>query len=45
MIARRGEHLEAVFLIEVIDGAITHLYALRNPDKLAAIAAPRTITR
>jgi RNA polymerase sigma-70 factor (ECF subfamily) len=45
LIAHRGEQLEAVFLIEVIDGAITHFYAVRNPDKLAAIAAPRTITR
>ena len=45
LIAHRGEHLEAVFLIEVSEGAITHFYAVRNPDKLAAIAAPRTITR
>ncbi|MBV9919238.1 MAG: RNA polymerase sigma factor SigJ [Pseudonocardia sp.] len=45
VIARRGELLEAVFLVEIIDGAITHFYAIRNPDKLAAIAAPRTITR
>jgi len=45
LIAHRGEHLEAVFLIEVSEGAITHFYAIRNPDKLAAIAAPRTITR
>ena len=41
----RGDHLEGVFLIEIIDGKITNLYAMRNPDKLAAIAVPRTISR
>jgi len=40
-----GDHLEAVFLIEIIDGKITNFYAVRNPDKLAAIAIPRTISR
>jgi RNA polymerase sigma-70 factor, ECF subfamily len=40
-----GDHLEAVFLIEIIDGKITNFYAVRNPDKLAAIAVPRTISR
>lgn len=40
-----GDHLEAVVLLEIVDGAITNLYATRNPDKLAAVAAPRTITR
>jgi RNA polymerase sigma-70 factor, ECF subfamily len=40
-----GDHLEAVFLIEITDGKITHFYAMRNPDKLAAIAIPRVITR
>jgi RNA polymerase sigma-70 factor, ECF subfamily len=45
LIFYRGDQLEAVFLIEVIDGKITNFYAVRNPDKLAAIAAPRTISR
>lgn len=40
-----GDHLEAVFLVEIIDGKVTNLYAVRNPDKLAAIAIPRIIRR
>ena len=40
-----GDHLEGVFLVEIIDGKITNFYAIRNPDKLAAIAVPRTISR
>ena len=31
--------------VEIIDGKITNFYAIRNPDKLAAIAVPRTISR
>ncbi|HEX2284046.1 MAG TPA: sigma factor-like helix-turn-helix DNA-binding protein, partial [Mycobacterium sp.] len=40
-----GDHLEGVFLIEIIDGKITNFYAMRNPDKLAAIAVPHRISR
>jgi RNA polymerase sigma-70 factor (ECF subfamily) len=40
-----GDHLEAVFTVEVIDGKITNFYVIRNPDKLAALAIPRTISR
>ncbi|MFI8966834.1 RNA polymerase sigma factor SigJ [Streptomyces sp. NPDC053493] len=40
-----GERLEGAFLIEVADGRITHFYAVRNPDKLRALAVPRRITR
>lgn len=40
-----GDRLEGVFLVEIIDGKITNFYAMRNPDKLAAIAVPREITR
>jgi RNA polymerase sigma-70 factor (ECF subfamily) len=40
-----GDHLEGVFLVEIIDGKITNFYAMRNPEKLAAIAVPRTISR
>jgi RNA polymerase sigma-70 factor (ECF subfamily) len=40
-----GDHLEGVFLVEVIDGKITHFYVMRNPDKLAGISIPRSITR
>jgi RNA polymerase sigma-70 factor, ECF subfamily len=40
-----GDHLEGVFTIELVDGKITHFYAMRNPDKLAAIAVRRAISR
>ena len=40
-----GDHVEGVFLVEVIDGKITNFYAMRNPDKLAGISVPRTISR
>lgn len=40
-----GDHLEGVFVFEIIDGQITNLYAMRNPDKLAGITIPRTISR
>jgi RNA polymerase sigma-70 factor (ECF subfamily) len=45
MVVYSGDHLEGVFLIEIIDGKITNFYAIRNPDKLTAIAVPRTISR
>jgi ketosteroid isomerase-like protein len=40
-----GDHLEGVFLIEITDGEITNFYAIRNPDKLLAVAVPRQISR
>jgi RNA polymerase sigma-70 factor (ECF subfamily) len=40
-----GHHLEAIFTVEIGGGKITHLYAIANPDKLAAFAVPRTISR
>ncbi|GAB3164158.1 RNA polymerase sigma factor SigJ [Microbispora hainanensis] len=40
-----GERLEGVFLIEIADEKITNFYAVRNPDKLLAVAAPRRISR
>lgn len=45
MLAYRGDHVEGVFLIEIIDRKITNLYAIRNPDKLRAVAVPRRISR
>jgi RNA polymerase sigma-70 factor (ECF subfamily) len=45
MVVHNGEHLESVFMIEIVDGKITNFYAIRNPDKLAAITVPRTISR
>ena len=40
-----GDHLEGVFTVEIIDGKIANFYAMRNPEKLAGIAVPRTISR
>jgi RNA polymerase sigma-70 factor (ECF subfamily) len=45
MVVYSRDRLEGVFLIEIIDGKITNFYAMRNPDKLSAIAVPRTISR
>ncbi|MEU1545809.1 RNA polymerase sigma factor SigJ [Nocardia sp. NPDC005745] len=45
MLAYSGGHLEGVFLIEILDGKITNVYAIRNPDKLATVAVPRRISR
>ena len=45
MVVYNGDQLEGVFLIEIIDGKITHFYAMRNPDKLTGITVPRTISR
>ncbi|MBO0865471.1 MAG: RNA polymerase sigma-70 factor [Mycobacterium sp.] len=41
----RGDHLEGVFTVEIIDGKITNFYAMRNPDKLTAVATAHTISR
>ncbi|GAA3729156.1 RNA polymerase sigma factor SigJ [Plantactinospora mayteni] len=40
-----GDHPQGVLLIEIIDGKITNFYAIRNPDKLAAMTVPRQISR
>ncbi|MEB3071773.1 RNA polymerase sigma-70 factor [[Mycobacterium] vasticus] len=40
-----ADRLEGVFTVEIIDGLITNFYAMRNPDKLAALTAAREITR
>ena len=40
MVVYDGEHLEGVFVFEMIDDKITNLYAMRNPDKLAGITNP-----
>lgn len=45
VVVHSGDKLEGVFLVEVIDGLITNFYAIRNPEKLAAIAIPREISR
>ncbi|MUL66003.1 RNA polymerase subunit sigma-24 [Mycobacterium sp. CBMA 234] len=40
-----GDKLEGVFLVEVIDGQVTNVYAMRNPDKLAGVLVAREIRR
>lgn len=45
LVAYRGDHLEGVFLIEITDAEITHLYAIRNPDKLRTLTVPRRLSR
>lgn len=41
----RAEQLEGVFTLEIVDGKITNVYAMRNPDKLAAATTTRAISR
>ncbi|MER6980927.1 nuclear transport factor 2 family protein, partial [Streptomyces carpinensis] len=45
MVVHGGDHLEGVFLVEITDGRISGIYAIRNPDKLVAVAVPRQISR
>ena len=45
LVVYSGEQLEGVFTVELVDGKITNFYAIRNPDKLAAITIPREISR
>jgi RNA polymerase sigma-70 factor (ECF subfamily) len=45
IIVYSGDHLEGIFTVEIIDGKITNFYAMRNPEKLATISVPRTISR
>jgi RNA polymerase sigma-70 factor, ECF subfamily len=40
-----GERFEGVITVEIIDGKITHFYAMRNPDKLVGIDIRREIRR
>ncbi len=42
---RSDAGMEGVFTVEVIDGKITHFYAMRNPDKLTGVDIPREIRR
>ncbi|QZH67586.1 RNA polymerase sigma-70 factor [Mycolicibacterium farcinogenes] len=42
---RSDAGMEGVFTVEVIDGKITHFYAMRNPDKLTGVDVPRVISR
>ena len=40
-----GEHLEGVITLEIADDKISNFYVMRNPDKLAALATSRDISR
>ena len=39
------EHLEGVITVEIADDKITNFYVMRNPEKLAALATAREISR
>jgi RNA polymerase sigma-70 factor (ECF subfamily) len=45
VIAYRGDAVETVITVEIVDGKITNFYAMRNPEKLAAVAVRREISR
>jgi RNA polymerase sigma-70 factor (ECF subfamily) len=45
VVAYSADRIEGVFLIEIDEEKITNFYVIRNPDKLAAAAIPRTISR
>jgi len=45
MVLYLGDRLEGVVSVEVVDGKITHFYAMRNPDKLASVLVSREISR
>lgn len=40
-----GDHLEGVITVEIAGDKITNFYVMRNPDKLAALATARDISR
>lgn len=40
-----GEQLEGVITLEIAEGKITNFYVMRNPQKLAALATARDISR
>jgi RNA polymerase sigma-70 factor (ECF subfamily) len=40
-----GEQLEGVITLEIVEDKITHFYVMRNPQKLAALATARDISR
>ncbi|OBH77487.1 RNA polymerase sigma-70 factor [Mycobacterium scrofulaceum] len=40
-----GDHLEGVITLEIADALITNFYVTRNPDKLAALATARDVSR
>ncbi|MFH8935493.1 RNA polymerase sigma factor SigJ [Streptomyces griseosporeus] len=45
VVVHGGDRTEGVFLVEITEGKITGVYAVRNPDKLTAVTVPRRISR
>lgn len=45
LVVYRDDRVEGVFLIEITNGVITDIYAIRNPDKLLTWTVPRRISR
>jgi len=40
-----GDSFEGILMVEIADGKVSRLYAMRNPDKLATVLVPRQISR
>jgi RNA polymerase sigma-70 factor (ECF subfamily) len=40
-----GDSLEGIISVEIVDGLITHFYAMRNPEKLGGVKVTREISR
>jgi RNA polymerase sigma-70 factor (ECF subfamily) len=45
LVVYKGNTLEGLFVLEVADGVVSHLYAVRNPDKLGKIGVRQEIAR
>ncbi len=45
LVVHEGDRPDGVITIDVADGRITNFYAVRNPEKLGAVAVPREISR
>ncbi|WP_319430611.1 RNA polymerase sigma-70 factor [Mycobacterium sp. RTGN5] len=45
LVVYRDDQAESVMTIEITDGTITNFYAMRNPEKLAAVTVRREISR
>ncbi|MDA4106103.1 RNA polymerase sigma-70 factor [Mycolicibacterium holsaticum] len=40
-----GDSFQGVITVEIVDGRISHFYAMRNPEKLVGIDIPRAVSR
>ena len=45
LVVRRGDEVDTVATFRVEDGAITDIYAVRNPEKLGGFSAGRALAR